>query len=226
VGSAFIFDMDGTLVDNMAYHTQAWLALLAELGVHMTAGEARRRIAGQTNEQTLRQILGDEVSGAEIARYAARKESLYRALYGPHLKAVAGLDGFLAKAHCLGVPLAVATAADRANIAFVLGGLGIDHCFRVVVGAEDVAHGKPDPEMFLTAASRLGVPARQCLVFEDSLAGMEAARRAGMKAVALTTTLDAGAFRGLPGVLCAVEDFFGLDPEDLHNPWDLRRVRG
>jgi beta-phosphoglucomutase len=215
---AFIFDMDGTLVDNAGFHTQVWLQMLAEIGVRLTAKEFHRRTSGKRNAQILREILGPELSDEEIASYAERKELLYRVAYGPHLKLVAGLDGFLEGARRLDVPMAVATSANRCNIEFVLGGLGIESYFRVVIGAEDVSVGKPHPEAFLTAARRLGVAPERCLVFEDSPVGVEAAHRAGMKAVALTTTVDARVFQGLPAVVQIVDSFEGLNPRSLVKP--------
>jgi beta-phosphoglucomutase len=209
---AFIFDMDGTLVDNVPFHMQSWLTLFRELGVPVEADEFARRMLGKTNAETLREIVGDHLTDNQIVAYAARKESLYRDLHRPHLSLVAGLDGFLRVAQCLSVPLAVATSAPRPNIDFVLGGLGIEPYFQAVVGAEQVSRGKPHPDLFLAAAGRLDMAPGRCLVFEDSLIGVEAARRAGMKAVAIATTLDTRELAGLPGVVQVVRDFTALSP--------------
>lgn len=212
---AFIFDMDGTLVDNARFHTKAWRQFLAELGVEISLDQLHRQTSGRTNEQTLHQFLGDDLPDTVLAQYAARKESLYRTLYRPHLCLVGGLDRFLCQARRLGIPLAVATAADRRNVEFVMEGLAIQAYFQAVIGAEEVAHGKPHPEMFLTAAKRLGAPPERCLVFEDSLHGIEAVRRAGMAAVAVATTLDPREFHGLPHVWQVVDDFCSLNPETI-----------
>lgn len=209
---AFIFDMDGTLVDNVPFHMQSWLTLLAELGAPVEADEFARRMLGKTNEETLREIIGAHLTDAQIVEYAARKEALYRELYRPHLRPVAGLDDFLRAAQRRAVPMAVATSAPRTNIDFVLGGLGLGPYFQAVVGAEQVARGKPHPDLFLAAAERLGAPPGRCLVFEDARMGLEAARRAGMKAVAVATTLDVQELTGLPGVAQVIQDFTALDP--------------
>jgi beta-phosphoglucomutase len=111
--------------------------------------------------------------------------------------------------------MAVATAAGKANREFVLGSLRITPYFNSVVGAEDVKNGKPHPEIFLKAAARLDVVPGSCVVFEDAVAGVEAAGRAGMRAAALTTSLDAREFGGLPAVICARTDYVGLEPRDL-----------
>lgn len=204
---AFIFDMDGTMVDNMAYHVQAWLALLAELGVPLTESEFHRRLSGKTNEETVREMLGAETPAAEIERLAQQKEAHYRALFGPHLRPVAGLPQFVARAREMGIKTAVATSADLENIAFILGGLGLQASFTAVVGAHTVAKGKPHPDIFLAAAAQLQVAPSTCLVFEDSRAGIESARRAGMDTIVITTNLteqEAGAF---PNVIHSIADF-------------------
>ena len=215
---AFIFDMDGTLVDNTRFHLQAWLQLLADLGREVVAAEFHHWSSGKTNGQILRHVLGPGFSDGQIADLAERKEALYRAAYGPHRKLVPGLDRFLREATHHGVPMAVASSAGRANIEFVLDGLGIMSLFEAIVSGEDVRNGKPDPEVFQLAARRLGVDSKQCLVFEDSLAGIEAAARAGMKAVAITTSFGARVFASLPGTVLVVQDFTSLHPESLVDP--------
>jgi len=208
---AFIFDMDGTLVDNSDYHTQAWLTLLNGIGIEKDPGELHRQNAGKTNAETLRSILGDGLSEGEMQALARRKENLYREAYRPHIKPVPGLLAFLTQAHAAGIPMALATSANQQNIALVLDGLGIRNYFAVVVGAEDIRNSKPHPEMFLTAARRLVIPSQSCLVFEDSPVGIEAARRAGMRTVVITTFLDPKELSGAAGILQAVPDFTRLD---------------
>jgi len=208
---AFILDMDGTIVDNIPFHIRSWLALLAELGVPITEDEFIRRMVGKTNVETLRELVDANLADGEIAAYAERKEALYRELYRPHLRPVPGLDEFLQDALRLGIPMAVATSAPRANIDFVLGGLGIEGYFQAVIGADRVSRGKPHPDLFLAAAEALGMAPARCLVFEDSLMGLEAARRARMPAIAVATTLDVRELVGVPGVVQVVENF-SLDP--------------
>lgn len=186
---AFIFDMDGTLVDNMAYHAQAWLTLLEELGSPLDGETFLRRTAGLRNPEIAQLLLGSAgVGSSRQIRLFQRKEALYRSLYAPHQRPLPGLLAFLAEAERRGIPMAVATSAPPENIPYTLDGLDIRGYFRVVVGGDDVARGKPHPDGFLRAAELLGVEPAACLVFEDSLNGLEAARRAGMSAVALTTT--------------------------------------
>jgi beta-phosphoglucomutase family hydrolase len=212
---AFIFDMDGTLVDNMSFHERTWLELLAGRGVAVTAEEFHRRASGRTNPDILREFLGDRLEEDEVAEWTERKEALYREAYAPHLQAIAGLHGFLESAHRLGVPLAVATSGTPGNVEFVLDGLRIGPLFATVVTGDEVARGKPDPEMFLTAAERLGVEPASCLVFEDSRAGVEAAIRAGMRVVVLATTPGIRELAGRAGVVSVVADYSELDPAAL-----------
>jgi beta-phosphoglucomutase len=207
---AFIFDMDGTIIDSMPFHILSWLRLFAELGIHITADEIRRNNRGTIGE-VLRRIMGSHLSDAKVAALGGQKEALFRELYRPHLALIAGLEPFLDEAKRLGIPMALATSAGRDNIAFVLDGLAIRSYFDAVVGGDDVEKGKPDPEVLLTAAAMLKMPPERCVVFEDSLSGIEAAHRAGMTVVAITTTLDAQDLRGLSSVVAhVIEDYRSL----------------
>ncbi len=211
----FIFDMDGVLADTMPFHMQAWMEVLAEHGIRRTSAEVLRDIGGTTNLRILHRWFGRELSQADIARLEERKETLYRRLYRPALKPLAGVPEFLEEARRLEIPMAVATAAGSGHRELVLGGLGIQSFFRAGVGPEEVPEGKPDPAMFLTAAEKLALPPPRCLVFEDSLAGVEAASRAGMKAVALTTSHMPGEFSRCPAVIGTAADFTSLRPQAL-----------
>jgi HAD superfamily hydrolase (TIGR01509 family) len=207
--------MDGTLVDNMAYHTRSWLELFAELKVEMTADRLERLMGSRTTPELLRHLLGRQISEQDIAAHAERKEVIYRAMYGPHLKAVEGVGQFLQKAQALGFSLALATSAGGRNIEFILSGLGIDGCFDVIIGGDDVPQGKSGPEIYLTAAARLAVSPAQCLVFEDSRSGIEAAYLAGMKVIVVATNAQADELRAQPAVIDVVSDFRGLEPANL-----------
>jgi beta-phosphoglucomutase family hydrolase len=212
---AFIFDMDGTIVDNMAWHTRVWLDILAGEGVPITPEEFHRQTAGKTNAVLLRQVLGD-LSDEQVVALAARKEEKYRELFRPHLQPVPGLVPFLERSRALGVQVALATSAGCANIAYVLEGLGAEKLFDAVVSGEELTHSKPHPEIFLTAAAKLGVPPARCVAFEDAPAGIEAARRAGMRVVAVTTSLSAEEALREEGVIRAECDFTAIEPAELH----------
>jgi beta-phosphoglucomutase family hydrolase len=206
---AFIFDMDGTMVDNMHHHTQSWVSLLEKRGVQIDPAAFFKDTAGRPGEVILRSYLSATLSDADCAALIEEKEALYRQLYSPHLKLLPGFDRFLQEAQAQGVRLAVATGAPPQNIAFTLDGLGLRDVFHAVVGAADVQRGKPDPQVFELAAQRCGVAAHDCVVFEDAPLGVEAAGRAGMPAVVLTTTLPSAAFSHFLHVRACAADFSG-----------------
>lgn len=214
---AFIFDMDGTIVDNMAFHTESWLAFFARRGKTYDADAFFRETAGAQGREILRARLGADIPDHEIAVLAQEKDALYRTMYEPHRKTIAGFDELVAQARARGVALAVATAAPPGNIDFTLDGLDIRRHFDTIAGAADVERGKPHPDVFLLAAERLGVDPAQCIVFEDAPLGVEAARRAGMRAIVLTTTLPAEAFAEYDNVIHIVRDFSELTVDDLFN---------
>ncbi len=195
---AFIFDMDGTLADSMPFHEQAWNALLPELGVKVDRDEFFRWSAGLTNREIFPRLLGRALADNELQTLSERKETLYRKLYAPHCAPLRGVVDFLHESQRAGILRAVGTAAPPENVTLVLDGLDLRRYFQAVVGGADIQHGKPDPEVFLIAAEHLRVPASDCVVFEDAPAGIEAARRAGMQCVVVTTTLSAEKARMLP----------------------------
>lgn len=211
---AFIFDMDGTMIDNMAFHGQAWRDFLSSLGISMTEAELDRYNHGTIGE-VLRRICGNHLSDADVLELGEQKESRYRELYRPHLKLIPGLSTFLNEAKQTSIPIALATSAAKPNIDFVLDTLDIRSYFSAWIGGDDVEFGKPHPETFLKAAQQLGYSPEQCLVFEDTLSGVEAAQNAGMKTIAVTTTLPVQAFEGLPFVQQTIRDFTSLHPAAL-----------
>jgi beta-phosphoglucomutase len=194
--NGLIFDMDGTLIDNMAFHRRAWVAFLARHGFRLTEEEFEQSNHG-TALEIIRRFFGAELPLDETQRLAQEKEALYREQYRPHLRLLPGVREFLTVARAQGRRIALATAGDGPNIDFILDGLQLRPYFDAVIGAEQVQRGKPDPEVFLLAAAALGVAPEDCLVFEDSMTGIEAARRAGMPAVGLATTHPADELYGL-----------------------------
>lgn len=212
---AFIFDMDGTIVDNMAYHTAAWIELFKRRNQSIDAREFFLATAGRHSREILRDRLDPCLSDAACAALTDEKDAMYRDLYGPHLKPVAGFEAFIAQAQASDIALAVGTAGSDGNVRFTLDGLGLRRHFKAIVGAADVQRGKPSPDVFLKAALECGVEARDCIVFEDATLGVEAARRAGMRAVVLTTTMPAETFAGFDNVIAVVPDFKALSVESL-----------
>ena len=212
---AFIFDMDGTIVDNMGFHTDSWLEFFARRGKQYDPDAFFRETAGAQGREILRERLGPDIPDDEIAVLAQEKDALYREMYAPHRAAIEGFERLVDRARERGVALAVATSAPPGNIVFTLDDLDLRRHFDAVVGAADVKQGKPHPDVFLKAAEKLGVAPANCVVFEDAPMGVEAARRAGMRAVVITTTLPAEAFAEFDNVVKIVSDYADFSVEDL-----------
>lgn len=205
-----IFDMDGTIVDNMRYHDDAWEAWHAKYALPFDRPSFFGRTAGRTNPEIISEMFPD-LSSEEIVARGMEKEALYVDLYRPHVRAVSGLSDLMARAEAANVPMAVGTAAPNDNIAVVLDTLALRARFRTIVSPSQGFRGKPHPDMFLAAAERMGVAPAECVVFEDAPLGVEAARRAGMRAVAMLTMLKAPDFAACDNVIAAVPTFADLD---------------
>jgi beta-phosphoglucomutase len=210
---AVLFDLDGTLVDNMPFHVAAWIETGRLLGRELTREEIQRDFAGRKNEELIPLVAGKPVPAEEIARLADQKEARYRELYAPHLRLLDGVDTFLKRLAERGIAAGIASAAPRKNREFVLNGLGLAARMGAVVGAEEVQRGKPAPDLFLEAARRLGCDPRATLVFEDAVLGVQAARAAGMSVCGVTTAEPSEVLLAA-GAEHAVRDFTAL-PADL-----------
>jgi beta-phosphoglucomutase family hydrolase len=184
---AVIFDMDGVLVDNNKYHNIAWLEFCKRKGFKITTEDIISRF-GNLNDEYFRFLYGRTLPKEESDRLGEEKEAIYREIYAKEIEPAKGLVELLIDLKRHGFKLAVATSANRNNLDFVLDKTNIRGFFDALVDSSMVSKGKPDPEVFLKAADLLNVPVSTCLVFEDSLHGVEAARHARMKVVALTTT--------------------------------------
>ncbi|UOQ96432.1 HAD family phosphatase [Hymenobacter sp. 5317J-9] len=205
---AFIFDLNGTMIHDMDFHTRAWRHLFNhDLGGSFTHEEVKPQMYGKNQEVLVRVFGPDRFTAAEMDRLSLEKERRYQQEYLPSLALLPGLAEFLEAAHQKGIPMAIGSAAIPFNINFVLDNLHIRHYFRAIVSADDVTLSKPHPETFLKAAAQLGVAPADCLVFEDVPKGAEAALNAGMPAVVLTTTHDAEEFAQLPNVRHFAPDF-------------------
>lgn len=207
---ALIFDMDGTMVDNMMTHHRGWQKTLAVYGLDLTLEEVIATCHGK-NVEIIERLFPGKYSIEERERISFEKESWYRSIFLPDLKLIAGLAELLETAQKNGIPMGIGTAAPKANVDFALDNLGIRHYFQAVIHADDVEKGKPEPEVFFKVADKLGVPYANCLVFEDSPTGAKTALNAGMKAIILTTTHRAEEFAEIPSVLRCVSDFTGID---------------
>lgn len=216
---ALIFDMDGTLVDNMSFHARIWPIWARREGLTLSDAELRAQTHGTIGEIVARFFPHHSPKARQ--EIGARKEALYRQLYAPHLRLLPGSADLLDWAQQTRMPVALATAGDVTNINFTLDGLGIREFFAALVGGEDVSRGKPHPEVFLLAAQRLGVTPEKCLVFEDSPAGVEAARRAGMGCIVVNAMAPRDEFGETSHVLQ-----WARDPRAVaHNPWQTTSRR-
>jgi HAD superfamily hydrolase (TIGR01509 family) len=199
--------MNGTIINDMHNHELAWFNILVkELNAGLTQQEIKLNMYGK-NEELFERVFGPgKYTKEEIAAFTHRKEGRYREDFLPDLKLINGLDTLLAKAKASNVKLAIGTAAIKDNVDFVLDNLNLRGFFPVIIGPEDVVTSKPDPEVFLKAAQQMGVDPANCIVFEDSPKGIEAARRAGMKAVGIASYHTAEELAN-DNVLCVVDDY-------------------
>ncbi len=211
---AFIFDMDGTLVDNMRFHGAAWQKMLFENGIEADANDFLVKTAGKTNREIIPEFFKDATE-ERLLELGLRKETIYRELFLPERRAIIGAIEFLSEAKSLGVKMAVATAAPIANMEFVLDGLDLRRFFDAITTAADVSHGKPHPEVFLKSADKLSVEPKHCLVFEDAINGFEAAHRAKMKSIGIATVNSIEDILKLDSVVEAQKDFGVLKPQEL-----------
>lgn len=205
---AFIFDMDGVLVDSNPTHKIALKQFCKKHGYDLTENELREKIYGRTNRDWLLNLFGD-LNEETIKAYAEEKEASFRDLYDS-IEPLAGLHKFLEKLEKAGIARAIATSAPRANVDFTITRTHIERFFPVILDDSFVTRGKPDPEIYLKSAAALGLDTAQCVVFEDSLSGVTAALRAGCKVVGVTTTHTRAE---LAQTDLNIDNFEGLDPE-------------
>jgi beta-phosphoglucomutase len=189
-----VFDLDGTLVDNMAIHAEAFVVFVTRHGLPPLTTEMRARLDGQRNRDIFPIIFGRPLAEDDLRRFAAEKEGLYREASRGRLRPLAGLPRLLDQLETQGVPAAVATSAPAENVVHTLRELGLEGRLTAVVRSDEVARGKPAPDVFLAAARLIGADPEGCLAFEDAPAGLRAARAAGMTCVAVTTSFTREAF--------------------------------
>jgi beta-phosphoglucomutase-like phosphatase (HAD superfamily) len=208
--AALIFDMDGTMIDSMLFHRDSWIAFAALHGLSMPIDEMMRRTTGRTGAECMQELFGRPIGRDESLALVQQKEALYRKAFAPPaFREVAGFRAFAMQVRALGLKVGVGTAGDAHNIAFALEHLALDEAPHAIVGGDEGLPGKPEPAIFLEVARRLNVEPTRCVVFEDAPLGIEAARRAGMRAVAVCTTHRAEELAG-PHVLAAIEHYHGL----------------
>ncbi len=183
----FIFDMDGVVVDNSVWHLKAFAEFGKRHGLVQTKEEYTKYF-GNTNQTIMNSLFNTILPSDKLNALATEKEIIYRELYRPFIQAVKGLPAFLKQASDLAIPIALATSAPLENVAFTLDTTGLKKYFSIISDASMVKNGKPDPEIYLLTAAKLGVQPSDCIVFEDSIAGIQSALSAGMQVIGVATT--------------------------------------
>ncbi|HEX7288690.1 MAG TPA: HAD family phosphatase [Candidatus Angelobacter sp.] len=207
-----IFDLDGVLVDSHAAHMQAWREFLHGMGRDVSEGELAVVLEGRKREEILRHFLG-ELSAGEVREYGTRKDELFRC-YARELKPLPGAVEFLEAATEAQLQIGLASSASRARVERTLQELGLERHFRVTVSGDDVAAGKPDPAIFRMAAHGLRLTPENALVCEDAVCGVEAAKAAGMRCLAIAANGRAEALKAA-GADRVAPDFQQVKVEDL-----------
>lgn len=180
---AVLWDLDGTLIDSTLHHWKAWVDELATRNISITFEEFSATF-GQRNDTTLRRWIHQDISANRIQQISESKEARYRRyIQETGLQLLPGIHQWLKELHSAGVKQALATMTGKENVETIFTVIPIAPFFDTIVTGEQVTNGKPDPEIFLLAAKTLGVSTSQCVVIEDSPAGIEAARRAGMRSI-------------------------------------------
>ena len=216
MNKAFIFDLNGTMIDDMQFHLKAWYHIMNdELGAHLSWEAVKKEMYGK-NSEVLERVFGKgRFTLEEMNELSIEKEKRYQREYIDHLRLIPGLPTFLEKAYALKIPMAIGSAAIMFNIDFVLDNLNIRHFFSAIVSADDVALSKPHPETYLKAAQQLGIAPQHCLVFEDAPKGVEAAQNAQMPAVVLTLLHGQEDFAQYNNIVQYIKDYTHLSPAEL-----------
>lgn len=214
--AAFIFDLNGTMIDDMQYHAKAWFDILNnDLKAGLTKEQVKAEMYGKNSEVLTRIFGANHFTEDKMKELSVEKERRYQEAYRPNLLPLKGLQNFLNEAEKLGVAMAVGSAAIPFNIDFVLDNLHFRHFFKAIVSADDVEDSKPHPETFVRCAELLNIPPGKCIVFEDAPKGVEAAQRAGMKTVVLTTMHGKEDFADYDNVIEFIDNYSDVEPMDF-----------
>ncbi len=208
---ALIFDMDGTMIDNMMVHHRAWQIILKDLGLDLELEQIRQELHGK-NEEILARIFGNRFTEDELKHIAWKKEFAYRKVFIEQLTPISGLMQVLEQAKGMGLKLGIGTAAPPENVNFVLDNIfDLRTYFSSIIDASMVQRGKPDPQVHELVSAQLGIPLANTLIFEDSPTGVETALRAGCEVVVITTTHAEEEFARFPNVRRFVKTYEELD---------------
>ncbi len=211
---AVIFDLDGTMINNMMVHHQAWQNKLAEYGIELTLEEVQERIHG-VNVEILEREFPGRFTLEERIRIAKEKEETYRRIYASELELLTGLPELLHDLKSANILMGVGSAAPPKNVNFVLNSLDLWHYFVAVRHSDDVERGKPDPQVYEILLDELGVNPNDCVIFEDSRTGAIAASRSGCKVVVVTTTHQPAEFSDIPNIVKFISDFSEITLKEI-----------
>jgi beta-phosphoglucomutase family hydrolase len=211
---AFLFDLNGTMVNDMPYHVQAWYRILNHLGANISMEQMKEECYGK-NHELIERIFPGRFSEEEKETMSIEKETQYREHFRPNLRLIPGLSTFLQKSAAENIKMAIGSAAIMSNIDFVIDNCNIRQYFDALVSADDVQQSKPHPETFLECARRLHMLPADCIVFEDSPKGVETAANAGMGAVVITTIHTRHDFLQYQNVIRFIDTFNGLTPQEF-----------
>ncbi len=206
--TTFIFDLNGTIINDMGFHAVAWSYIINEvLNGGLSYEQVKQEMYGKNEELLIRIFGAEKFTPAEMHALSLQKEEYYQANYKHQMKCIEGFEDFATRAKARSIPMAIGSASITSNINFILYGLHLEAFFKAIVSADDVEISKPHPETFLKAAALLGVNPADCIVFEDAPKGVEAAQNAGMKCVVITSTHERQEFAQYENVLFFVEDY-------------------
>ena len=214
---AVIWDMDGVIADTAPYHCKAWRDVFHKRGVKFTE-EDFKRYFGQRNDTIIHNNIGRCISPGEVDTIAAEKEENYRQRVAQNIKPLPGAIELIRSLSERRVKMAIASSAPMGNIQLIIRGLGINNCFQAIVWGREVTEGKPSPQGFLLAAKKLGVEPQNCIVIEDAIAGVDAAKSAGMKCVAVTNTHPKASLKEADLIVDTLEAVSLSDLEGLFSP--------
>lgn len=218
---AALFDMDGVIVDNRDAHLNAFVEFARRHGIPNLDVQSLLPFFGSTNAVIMSHLFGrNDIPAEEVERLSQEKEAIYRKLYDPVMAPAKGLTTLLQQLQNAGIRIAVGSSAPRVNVDFVLNRCHIAPYFDAVASGSEITHSKPDPEVYLLAAKKLGVAPEDCVVFEDAFVGMEAARRAGCRVVALASTFPHEMIAGSGDYDRLYDSFTQIDLPALRALWD------
>lgn len=211
---AFLFDLNGTMIDDMPFHITAWHKLFNDFGANFTREQSMQECYGK-NDEILDRIFPDKFSQAEKDEISITKETAYQKVYLPHLKLIDGLPALLEEAKKQDIKMAIGSAAIMFNIDFVLDNLNIRHYFDAIVSADDVQISKPNAETYLKCATALGVQPHECIVFEDVPKGVESAANAGMQAIVITSQHKENEFSAFNNIIAFADNYENLKLKNI-----------